>query len=60
MEVFSGKRDANINDGETASTVSQSKMSNKAEKAQQLAQDAQSRYGGADKKTRDNRAVSFA
>ena len=33
MEVFSGKRDANVNDGETASTVSQSKMSNKVEKA---------------------------
>ena len=60
MDVFSGKRDANVNDGETASTVSQSKMSNKIEKAQQLAQDAQSRFGGKEKKSRDNKAVSFA
>ena len=60
MDVFSGKRDVNVNDGETASTVSQSKMSNKVEKAQQLAADAQNRFGGKEKKARDGRAVSFA
>ena len=37
METFNGKRD--INEGETASTLSQSRVSaNKAEKGQQIAQ----------------------
>ena len=40
MEIFNGRQAVNINEGETASSISQSKVSNKAEKAAKLAQDA--------------------
>lgn len=40
MELFTGKREISINEGETASTMSQSKHSNKAEKANALASEA--------------------
>ncbi len=36
MELFNGKREISINEGETASTVSASRISNKQEKAAQL------------------------
>lgn len=46
METFIGKRELNVNEGETASTMSQSRVSaNKTDKAQQLAKDAQRRFG---------------
>jgi hypothetical protein len=45
METFNGKRELNINEGETASSISQSRVSNKAEKANVLAKDAQAQYG---------------
>ena len=37
MEIFNGKREVNLNEGETASSMSQSKVSNKVEKAKILA-----------------------
>jgi hypothetical protein len=37
MELFNGKREVNINEGETASSISASRFSNKPEKAAQLA-----------------------
>ena len=40
MEIFTGKREVNINEGETASSISQSRISNKGEKATQLAKQA--------------------
>ena len=46
METFNGRREININEGETASSMSQSRVSHKADKAQQIAQDAQSKFGG--------------
>ena len=44
IEAFNGKRE--INEGETASTVSQSKFSNTAERGQNLAQSSQQKFGG--------------
>lgn len=44
METFNGKRD--INEGETASTLSQSRVSNKTGRGQQIAQQSQASYGG--------------
>lgn len=41
MAIFNGKREVNINEGETASSMSQSRVSNKPEKAKQLANAAQ-------------------
>ncbi len=46
MELFNGKREISINEGETASTVSASRISNKQEKAAQLHQDALREHGG--------------
>lgn len=47
MEIFNGKREVNVNEGETATSISQSRVSaNKAEKGKQLAQDAQKQLGG--------------
>lgn len=61
MELFNGKREISINEGETASTVSASRISNKQEKAAQLAQDAQREYGGERKQKKlDGKGVSFA
>lgn len=40
MELFTGKREISINEGETASTMSQSRVSNKAEKANAIANEA--------------------
>ena len=41
MEIFNGKREVNVNEGETATSISQSRVSvNKTDKAQQIAQDA--------------------
>lgn len=37
MAIFNGKVEVSINEGETASSISQSRMSNKQEKAQKLA-----------------------
>lgn len=37
MEIFTGKREVNINEGETASSISQSRVSNKGERASQIA-----------------------
>ena len=37
METFNGKREVNINEGETASTMSQSRVSRGADKAATLA-----------------------
>lgn len=41
MAIFNGKREVNINEGETASSMSQSRVSNKQEKAQKIAYEAQ-------------------
>lgn len=61
MELFNGKREVNINEGETASSISASRVSNKPEKAAQLALDAQSRFGGGqNSKKQDGRSVAFA
>jgi hypothetical protein len=46
METFNGKRELNINEGETASSISQSRVSNKADKAAILASEAQKQFGG--------------
>ena len=44
MEIFNGKREVNVNEGETATSISQSRVSaaqnNKTDKAQKLHQDA--------------------
>ena len=62
METFNGKREVNINEGETASSFSQSRVSHKGEKAQKLAQEAQQQFGGMQgsrKTTADGRKVAF-
>ena len=61
METFNGKREVNINEGETASSFSQSRVSHGPEKAQRLAQEAQKEFGGMQggKKTTDGRKVAF-
>ena len=45
MEIFKGKKEVAANEGETASTVSMSRVSNKADRAQQLQKDATAKYG---------------
>ena len=47
MEIFNDKRELNVNEGETATSISQSRVSvNKTDKAQQIAQDASKVHGG--------------
>ena len=47
MEIFNGKREVNVNEGETATSISQSRVSvNKTNNAQQIAQDASKTHGG--------------
>ena len=48
MEIFNGKKELNVNEGETATSISQSRVSvNKADRApQQIAQDASKVHGG--------------
>ena len=46
MEIFNGKREQNFDQSETGSSNSQTRISNKPEKAEQLARDAQSKFGG--------------
>ena len=60
MELFNGKRDIAINEGETASTISASRISNKQERAEQLAKDAESKFGGGTDKPKTGKGVSFA
>lgn len=62
MELFTGKREISINEGETASTMSQSKHSNKAEKANALASEAQKQFGGMERSKHGDggRNVQFA
>lgn len=51
MDIFIGRREIGINEGETASSVSATKVSHNTEKAQQLADDAQRKFGsGKDKR----------
>ena len=61
MEVFNGKREVNINEGETASSISQSRISHKGEKAEKIAKQAAQDYQGKHKgrKTGDDRKVAF-
>ena len=61
MATFNGKREININEGETASSMSQSRVSNKQEKAQILQKQAQAEYGGmqGSRKAADGRKVNF-
>jgi len=61
MEIFNGRREININEGETASSISATRVSNPTEKAQQLADNAQRRFGGAKdtKATGNKRQVQF-
>ena len=62
METFNGKRELNINEGETASSISQSRVSNKADKAAILASEAQKQFGGkvGGRKPEGGRNVQFA
>jgi hypothetical protein len=60
MELFNGKRELNINEGETASSISLSRVSNKQEKAKLLAADAQNKFGGGEmRKSAAGRKVQF-
>ena len=61
MSIFNGKREININEGETASSMSQSRVSHKQEKANKLAQEAQKEFGGirGSRKAADGRKVNF-
>lgn len=62
METFNGKHD--INDGETASTITQSRVSNKTGRGQQIAQESQARSGGMSqggrRKNEGRKGVQFA
>ena len=54
MEIFNGKREVNVNEGETATSVSQSRVSanNKTDTAQKLHQEAQKQQVGRNKEQR--------
>ena len=63
MAIFNGKREVNINEGETASSFSQSRVSHKTEKAQQIQKEAQERHKDdllGSRKAADGRTVNFA
>lgn len=59
MDYFCGRREQQINESETASTMSASRISHKQEKAQQIAKAAQEQFGSSHRKTGDGRKVQF-
>lgn len=58
MENFCGRREQNFNESETASSLSGTRISNKPAKAEVLARDAQTRFGGQERAAKgDKRQV---